>query len=199
MTPTARKLVSTAYALLMFTGCARPPAAPVKSIGGPSGVITWLAVNKDNPVLGVDEATVCREGTTFIVWSDFDSGSSSSSSSSSDGLSCRGQMHARDGSKVEFRCTTQDGTTGPVMIGETKYDLANGNLFLVARDGERLRVKQLRRDFGNVEFTRESFEAYARKDAETLSFFTRSAKPTEKPARRKTSDHFRRTDLRPSQ
>ena len=158
-------------------GCARPPAAPVTSIGGPSGIVTWTASgSKDEGLPGVDRATVCYEGGALVIWSDFAGGSASSSSNSTDGMVCRGQIRSRDGQKVEFRCQTKDAKTGPVTIGEANFDLADGNLFLIAQDGERFRVSQLKRDLDNVQFTREKLEEYARKDPEIVAFFTKPAK-----------------------
>jgi hypothetical protein len=162
---------------LLLSGCARPAVAPVTNVGGPSGIITWTAsAAKEKAVRGVDEAAVFYEGTSFVIWSDF-SGGGGSSSSGSDGMRCRGRVLARDGRKVAFSCQTKDGKTGPVTVGESNYDLKDGNLFLVTYDGERLRVSQLKRDLGNLQFTRDELEAFARQDQELVGFFTKPAKP----------------------
>ena len=166
--------------LLMFvllSGCARPGAPPVTNVGGPSGIITWTASPaNEKAVRGVDEGAVYYEGTTFVVWSNF-SGGGGSSSSGADGMKCRGHVLSREGRRVDFSCQTKDGKSGPVTVGESNYDLKEGNLFLLTYDGDRLRVSQLKRDLGNLQFKRDKLEAFARQDPELVGFFNQSTKP----------------------
>src|SRR5262245_36619575 len=97
-----RRFVPAAFALSLLIGCARPVPAPVPQIGGPSGVITWLPTNTDNPVPGVDRATVVYEGPAIVVWSDFADGGGSSSSANSQRLTGSGHVQSRDGRRVTF-------------------------------------------------------------------------------------------------
>ncbi len=55
----------------------------------------------------------------------------------------RGQLHAKDGSKIEWSCTTQDGHSGKVIADGQEFDLAEGALFLVWTKERPARVEQL--------------------------------------------------------
>jgi hypothetical protein len=131
----------------------------------------------DKSVPGVDQGSVMHEGKAFVVWSDFPGGGGSNSSSNVNGMTCNGRVHLRDGRQVEFYCATKDGKAGPVTIDRATYDLADGNLFLISQDGDRLRVKQLKRPMRDLEFTREKLEAFARQDKELVAFFSKTGKP----------------------
>ena len=90
-------------------------------------------------------------------------------------LNARGACSPETGG-VEFDCETKDGKTGQVKIDGVAYKLADGNLFLVLTEGERSRVKQLKRDMTNLKFERESLEAFGRNDPEIADFFTKGAR-----------------------
>ncbi len=163
---------------ILAAGCVRPPANASPDLGGPNGTITWAAPDgKDNPVPGIDQGNLYHLGTAFVVWCDAAGGGGASSSSNSQGVKCQGTLLGRDGRRIEFSCETKDGKTGRAAINGETFELADGNLFVVATEREQPRVKQLKRDLGTLKFERDALEAFGRNDAEILGFFTEAAKP----------------------
>jgi hypothetical protein len=55
----------------------------------------------------------------------------------------RGQLHANDGGKIDWSCTTQDGHSGKVIVDGHEFDLTQGALFLVSTTDKPTRVDQL--------------------------------------------------------
>jgi hypothetical protein len=146
-------------------------------LGGPNGTITWVPpADKHDPLPGIDQGNVYFLGTAFVVWCDAVGGGGGSSSSNAQGVKCQGTLFGRVERRVEFACETKDGKTGRVSINDETFELADGNLFVVATDRERPRVKQLKRDLGALKFERATLEAFGRNDAEILGFFTKPAK-----------------------
>jgi hypothetical protein len=172
-----RSLVVVVFAFLFLVGCTGQQGSSTPDLGGPSGTITWFAsAQKEKPQRGIDQASIYYEGTTFVVWSDFDGGSGGSSSGNVQGVRGQGRLRSRDNRHVDFLFETKDGKTGPVTINDVTYDLANGGLFLVSDNGDQVQVKQLKRDMRNVKFERESLVAFARDDADIVAFFDRDAR-----------------------
>ena len=121
---------------------------------------------------GDRRGTAYAVGKAFVVWGDFTRGAGGSGGSiGSQGAEGEGYMDSHDGRKVEFRYAIGDGKTGRVTLDGVDYDLANGNLFLVRADGQRHRVKQLRRDLGGLRLDPEYFKSLAASDAEIRAFF----------------------------
>jgi hypothetical protein len=53
-----------------------------------------------------------------------------------------GMLKSKDDKSIRWSCTTHDGKTGAVKIGDTKYDLKDGSAFWVFRRGEKWEVYQ---------------------------------------------------------
>jgi hypothetical protein len=176
MKPMVTCLVTTAWAWIAVSGCSRT-SAPIgpPPLGGPTGVVNWSAA-ADNPLPGVDDGTAYHCGTAFVVWGDGDGGGGGSVGTV-EGVKVQGHLLARDKRRVEFQCNTKDGKTGQVTIDGMTYELANGNLFLVATGGNQSQVKQLKRSLAELKFDRESLRAFARSDQDVAGFFTEAAKP----------------------
>ena len=172
-----KSLVAFVFAFLFLVGCTGQPGSSTLDLGGPSGTITWLApAQNEKPQRGIDQASIYYEGTTFVVWSDFDGGSGGSSSGNVHGVRGQGRLRSRDNRHIDFRFETKDGKTGPVTINDVTYDLANGGLFLVSGNVDQVQVKQLKRDMRHVKFERESLVAFARNDADIVAFFANDTK-----------------------
>jgi hypothetical protein len=170
------KSFATVFVCVVASGC-RPPANSSPDLGGPTGTITWAPpAGKENPLPGIDHGNVYHLGAAFVVWCDAVGGGGGNSSSNSQGIKCQGTLFGRDGRRVEFTCETKDGKTGRAEINGQTFELGNGNLFVVATDRERPRVKQLKRDLSALKFEREPLEAFGRNDAEIVGFFTGPAK-----------------------
>jgi hypothetical protein len=178
MNPSVKSLVATAWVCMLVFGCGRTPSPAGPDVGGPSGIISWApSAGTDNPLPGIDYGTVYYLGTAFVVWSDAPGGGGGSASSNDQGVKCVGSLLARAGQRVEFRCDTKDGKTGPVAINGITYELADGNLFLVCTEGEQSRVKQLKHDVSQWKFESESLKAVGPNEPEIAEFFRRPAQP----------------------
>lgn len=172
-----RIVIAAACLAVAVVGCGSGGTV-VFSIGGPSGTLGWdepVETGKKSPF---DSGMIDYAGTTFAVWCDWMGGSGLGTSGSGSGTTIDGHLRFPDGKTVAVSCRTRDGNTGPVTIGEYKFDLADGNLFLVTGPSDRPRVKQLKRDLSRIDFTkRQSIQAYGQADAEITAFFTRGGKP----------------------
>jgi hypothetical protein len=174
----AKSVVACAWACALVSGCGRTPAPAGLDLGGPSGTMTWsLPGGKHNALPGIDQGSVYRMGTVFVVWSDAPGGGGGSSSGSSQGVKCKGSLVGKDGRRIEFNCETTDGKTGQVTVDGRPYNLADGNLFLVSTAEDQTRTKQLKRALREVKLERESLEAFGRNDPDIVDFFTKSVKP----------------------
>jgi hypothetical protein len=175
----ANNCFAIAWTCLLVMGCGRSPSSANLNLGGPSGVVTWTAVGKDNPLPGIDEGTIYHLGTTFVFWSDAPGGGGGSSSSNAQGIRCQGSVVGRDGQRVEFHCETKDAKTGQVTINGITHDLANGNLFLVSTAAGGPPVKQLKRNLGGLMLDRadrDALAAFARNDPDIAGFFAKAPK-----------------------
>ena len=63
----------------------------------------------------------------------------------------RGQLHAKDGSKIDWSCMTQDGHSGKVIVDGHEFDLTQGALFLVSAKDKPTRIDQLAVDEGQLQ------------------------------------------------
>src|SRR5262245_20951457 len=80
-------LVVFVVAFLFLVGCTGQQGSSTLDLGGPSGTITWSAsAQKEKPQQGIDQPSIYYEGTTLVVWSDFDGGGGGSSSSNVQGV-----------------------------------------------------------------------------------------------------------------
>ena len=159
---------------LLSAGCKPQQSLSMPDLGGPSGTVTWSAsAEAKQPVPGIDQASICYAGKTFVVWSAFDGGGGSNWSANVHGFKGQGRLWSRDHGHVQFQLETKDGKTGPVTINEVEYDLENGGLFLVSTVNDEIQIEQLKRDMSAVKFERESLAAFARQDAEITAFFGR--------------------------
>jgi len=58
----------------------------------------------------------------------------------------QGELHASDGVKIAWSCTTQDGQSGRVAIDNQEFDLTAGAMFLVSTKDKSTHVQQLKID-----------------------------------------------------
>lgn len=105
----------------------------------------------------------------FILWAP--GGSPSPGAGSFDPLNPQLRYRGRFSNGTMCECDTTDGKTGTLRLADTNYSLADGAFFLVAVQGETLRVKQLKRDLTTLKDGEENFLELAKSDAEIRSFF----------------------------
>ena len=113
--------------------------------------------------------------TMFVVWADRESEGSGCIAGSGEEFRCRSSF-----GDIDYECVTSDGETGTCWIGfrnphwpaeATRYDLADGALFLISTQGAEPRIKQLQRDMSSVKSEIGYFEGLAKSDAEIRDFF----------------------------
>jgi hypothetical protein len=168
---TGRSVMVLLFAPLL-TGCGSnsPPALGVRSAG-------WSQFTADKPTVpGIDHAAIhiglYANSPALVVWSDGQDGSYNASwDRTRNAVHYEGTFTSRGGRNVAVHCYTSDGRTGPVTIGDETFELSDGSLFLVATDGTKAVVKQLRRDLSKLGSDSEEFRANAMADSEIKAFF----------------------------
>jgi hypothetical protein len=157
-------------ALLCGCGSNSPPAWGVRTVD-------WSKSTADEPTMpGIDHADVriglYANSPTLVVWSDGQGGSFSASwDRTRKAVHYEGAFTSRGGLNVAVHCYTSDGKTGSVTIGDETFELGSGSLFLVASNGTKTVVKQLRRDLSKLGSDSAGFQANAMTDSEIKAFF----------------------------
>lgn len=111
-----------------------------------------------------------REGTSVMMW--FDAKQLTGGGSGSSGETTHrqsGSVTNSDGRRVEWNVETTDNTSITLEIDGTRYDLAQGTLFLV-KTRSQTQVQQLVRDLTTMEATREGCLALAETDPDVKDF-----------------------------
>jgi hypothetical protein len=148
-----------AFSLLALSFGCGPGTEP----GGP----TFFGVFKKTSVYSGGWGT----GTAVVIWTDIEQGGSSGLSGSPGRREYSGGMGAMpDGRKVQWKCMTTDGKTGPVTINGVEHQLANGPLFLVTTRNGKTEVKQLQRDFSKMVADVESMNRLTLQDKDVSQF-----------------------------
>ena len=168
---TGQSVIVLLFASLL-TGCGSnsPPALGVRSAG-------WSQFTADKPTVpGIDRAAVriglYANSPVLVVWSDGGGGGFDASwDRTRKAVHYEGTFTSRGGRNVAVHCYTSDGKTGPVTIGDETFELGSGSLFLVASNGTKTVVKQLRRDLSKLGSDSEGFQANAMADSEIKAFF----------------------------
>jgi hypothetical protein len=177
-------------AVLLVGGCGEYPGSTKASSPSPrTGNFTFgLALDSGTAgapvpfperIPGISRGVVScgiKDGKTmFVVWADRESEGSECIAGSSEELRCRSSF-----GDIAYECVTSDGETGTCWIGfrnarwpadATRYDLADGSLFLISTQGAEPRIKQLQRDLSSVKSEIGYFEGLAKSDAEIRDFF----------------------------
>jgi hypothetical protein len=143
-------IVAACLCALVQAGCgvpAPPPAPPAAPGGGPAPAAALPAIGAGDATVGETSATfgTWGDGKAILVWSAIPAGETGSGSTDA-GAEYHGLHLAEDGGQIEWRCRTDDGTTGPVTINGESYDLSAGSLFLAGVEGGETTVVQLDRD-----------------------------------------------------
>ncbi|MCX7049192.1 MAG: hypothetical protein NTX50_27370 [Candidatus Sumerlaeota bacterium] len=92
----------------------------------------------------------------------------SGGASSSGGGTSSGQLHAIDGRKIKWSCSTSDGTDGAVKVDGQRFDLRKGAVFLVSTKDKKTKVEQLAVDMSKLQGASGPQSAPMRGKLETL-------------------------------
>ena len=112
------------------------------------------------------------EGLEVLIWHDLTGEAASRSTGFVSGhfFIERGSVHAAGGQSLAWEVQTTDGTSGEAQIGDVRYHLVAGTLFLVTTRGGATEVRQLSRDLSSVPLDHDGIVAFARKDTDLAAF-----------------------------
>lgn len=79
------------------------------------------------------------------------SGSGSRSDNAPEVKNVRGELHVKDGGRIDWWCTSKDGRNGKVVVDGQEFELANGALFLVSAEDKPTQVHQVRVEDGQLQ------------------------------------------------
>jgi hypothetical protein len=126
-------------------GCwkgSRPMRSGHRSTGGS---FTFLNSASERSHAHYDFCT-WREGLVFLKVDDL----SKPGESSFDFYHAVGSASNKDGTRYEWRLDTSDGITATVRINDKDYDIAEGTLFVVTAQRDKVEVHQLSRDLSEL-------------------------------------------------
>ena len=108
-----------------------------------------------------------EEGLAILIWHDMAAGGEGCSGTGSTEdpvykLEC--DVESTDGQSFSWKAHTQDGVTAEMWIEDQRYDLSQGNMFLVSNGEAGLQVEQLQRDFSTLEPSNDAISALATSD-----------------------------------
>jgi len=159
--------------IAFLCGCdAATSSVTIHELNLPRGNIAFSQGSRDGQP-GIDFGSIRYEGKRAIVWSD---GHEDGYPEYSD-TSVKGQIHSfRPGAmKCNYEIAV-NGKGGAATIDGKKYEIADGNLFLVSLGESSIRVLQLKRDLPEVDLTHNGDNGSALKmamksDSEFNGFF----------------------------
>jgi hypothetical protein len=128
--------------------------------------------------VGDDAVQYVRSGDkiALVIWCVGNHGHSSLSSES--GLfssTSRGFLSSADGKQIKWAWDDPREKGGDFEIDGTRYDLANGALFLLSTKDRQLRVTQLHVDLSHVQGSTQGFEALAKKEPRIAKFIAEAS------------------------
>ena len=113
-----------------------------------------------------------KEGLALMMWHDFvKSSAGKGTGSTADPIyQYRGHAESLNGRRFGWEVQTVDGRVALFTIDGTRYDPADGALFIVTTENGKTEVRQLDRDLSGVQSDRESIIAFARGDPDVTRF-----------------------------
>lgn len=154
-------------------GCRPAPPAGVRAtVGESNGTKTWSMPSDGTGVPGLDGGTVYFVGTRFVVWAaDGRGGGGGGTSDSRTGSSGDGRVMLTGDRTVPFTYSLPAGQPGTATVNGTAYNLADGRVFLVKPDGDKLVVKQVAVDLPGVNLGEADLAALGRATPAIRAFF----------------------------
>ena len=156
----AQRIVAVAALCSLLAACGKQPenrSAPIPDVNANASQTGWGNPEAGKGVPGIDYARIhwytWNDRLVLALWLDrWEGGGSRGHSGHGEPGVYKGEFNVsykgfefKGVADVDLKCTTTDGTTGPVTINDEKYDLSQGSLLLVSRSGGKLRTKLLSR------------------------------------------------------
>jgi hypothetical protein len=116
-----------------------------------------------------------EEGLAILFWHNFVGGESCTGAGSTEDPVYRLECHveSEDGQSFGWEVNTQDGMTADLWIDGQRYDLSQGNMFLISTGESGFQVEQLQRDFSKLESSNDAISALASNDPDVAGFIAR--------------------------
>lgn len=134
----------------------------------PSGSTRW----KKPGVPGLDSGYCNYVGKLFLLWAtDGRGGGVGTAYTREAGTQSDGHVNFDNGRTIAFSCRFPDEQTGKVTIDGTEYDTAQGRVFLLKFEGDKLAVKQVKKDLSSIKLTQADFGEIGRADPAIKAFF----------------------------
>ena len=141
-----------------------------RATGPGLGMMSWVELHDEDPTSPFHAGCVAYAEYEFVLWCGWDPRGETRVHG---GESCTVTTFFDDGKPLAAECASPHKRSGPVTIGDQKFELADGNLFLVTGPSDRPRVKQLKRDLSGVNFKdRKSLQAFGAGTPEINTFFS---------------------------
>jgi hypothetical protein len=134
-----RNSLVAAVLIPSLIGCT--PSNPSEVSNGT--IIGWLeepSVNTSAHYMGLNGRIV------LVVWSDVVGSSRSNSTSSAKGVTLNGDSTSKDDRKLVWKCDATADGAGTLTLGDSKYDLADGCIFLVSMRNGSSNIQQVSRE-----------------------------------------------------
>lgn len=114
-----------------------------------------------------------KEGLTILIWHDFTYGGEGCSGSGSTEdpvyrLEC--DVESADGQSFSWKVHTRDGITADMWIEDERYNLSQGNMFLIRSQDGGIQVEQYQRNFSELEPTVDNVNALSDSDPDIAAF-----------------------------
>lgn len=152
-------LVSALISFVTLSGCAPPPTIP-----------DWRGPGFDTYGKTLAMWGGCGDELAIVVWADTEGRASGWGESNNYYIQFSARTERHEGRYVEWCCRTIDGRSGTVVINDSPYDLAEGNLFLVTTTDQATQVHQLKRDYSGVAPTFAGIRSLAEHDLDVIQF-----------------------------
>lgn len=154
--------------LALCCGCG--PSGNTFDRGGPSGSRSWSGAKAGVP--GLDSGHCHYVGKLLLVWApEASGGGGGSTQGGQDGITGHGQVIFRNGKEAKFTFRMPDTKTGTADFEGKTYQLAEGRVFLLKPDRDRVVVKQVTKDLSGIDPSKADLAEIGRADPEIKGFF----------------------------
>ena len=176
-------LAPMVLAFAFVCGCSEPQVPELLRFDADG--FSWIE-NVADPIPGIHRGAVSKVTFTFpssgsstvTLWSDC-TGSSAVGSSGRQSARYVGDFFWQDDQTLEFELKADQSKVTLVRIGDQKFDLADGSLFLISTQSELIRVKQLKLDVSRVTKEKDVAREFALETPSVKSFFDPSSEESE--------------------
>jgi hypothetical protein len=111
-----------------------------------------------------------EDGLTVMIWHDGVRHTNCSTTTLGQHYEVKCQAISNLGHTFEWLIETGDGKTAKFLIDDIRYDLVNGNVFILTSKSDKTETRQLKRDLSEVQPSAESVTGFGLSDPDILEF-----------------------------